>query len=149
MSVWDRNEDLISLRDAMNELMRESFVPGRVTRRGGTQSEALRLPLDVYATSEELVVMASLPGLTPDDVEILLEGDTLTIRGELLSPLENVDYILQERPCGCPFSRTLLLNVPVDVEKAEAKFEEGVLTLILPKAEAVRPKVIKVQGESK
>jgi len=77
---------------------------------------------------------------------IAIEGDTLTIRGELRPPLENVEYLFQERLCGA-FSRTLTLNVPVDADKAEAVFENGVLTLTLPKAEEIRPRVIKVKSK--
>ncbi|MGC9357145.1 MAG: Hsp20/alpha crystallin family protein [Anaerolineae bacterium] len=136
-------EDLVSLRNAMNRLMEESLVPGWVARGERTQ-RVLRLPIDAYTTDEELVIKASVPGLDAEDVEITLEGDDLTIRGEIRAPLENVDYLIQERPYG-PFSRTLTINIPIDAEKAEAKFEDGVLTLILPKAEEVKPKVIKVK----
>jgi len=76
----------------------------------------------------------------------LFEGDTLTIRGELRPPLDNVEYLFQERSHGA-FARTLMLNVPVAAEKAEAVFENGVLTLTLPKAEEVKPKVIKVKSK--
>jgi len=129
----------------MSRLMEESMVPRRIAR-AGQQERALRIPLDAYATDEELVILATVPGLDPDDVEITLEGDTLTIKGELKSPLENVDYLIRERAFG-PFSRTLQLNVPVEAEQAEAHFENGVLTLVLPKAQAVRPRVIKVQSK--
>jgi HSP20 family protein len=106
----------------------------------------LRLPLDVYTTPSEIVLTANVPGLKPDEVEVTLEGDTLTLRGEFKAPMENVDYIFQERPYG-KFSRTLTINVPVDNEKVEAAFENGVLTITLPKAEAARPKTIKVEAK--
>ena len=143
---WEPFRDLISLREAMDQLFEESMVRPRT--RGwvaGTRDEQLGLPLDVYTTSEEIVITASLPGLTPDEVDIALEGDTLTIRGELRPPLENVDYLFQERAYGS-FSRTLTLNVPVQAESAEAVFENGVLTLTLPKAEETKPKIIKVKS---
>jgi HSP20 family protein len=76
-------------------------------------------------------------------VEITIEGDTLTIKGERPAPLENVNYVLQERAYG-KFERTLNINVAVDADKAEAKFENGLLTLTIPKAAAVRPKTIQV-----
>jgi HSP20 family protein len=104
----------------------------------------VRLPLDVYTTPEEIVIVASLPGLTPDEVDITIDGDRLAIRGELRPPLENVDYLFQERAYG-PFSRTLTLNVPVNTNQAEAIFENGVLTLTLPKAEESKPKTIEVK----
>jgi HSP20 family protein len=128
----------------MDELLEESFVPPRQRRLGQQQEQRLRLPLDVYTTPEEIVIVASMPGLTPDEVDISIDGDRLTIRGELRPPLENVDYLFQERGYG-PFSRTLTLNVPVNTNQAEAVFENGVLTLTLPKAEESKPRTIEVK----
>ncbi len=136
--------EMISLREAMDRLLEESMVRSSAPWRPGTADEPLRLPVDVYTTPEEIVVVASLPGLLPEEVDITIEGDTLTIRGQLRAPLGNVEYLFQERPYG-PFARSLTLNVPVDVENAEALFENGVLTLTLPKIEAVKPKAIKIK----
>lgn len=144
---WNPLREVMSLREAMDRLFEDSFVrPVRGWWGDGTPDRPFRLPLDVYTTPEEIVVTASLPGLTPDEVEISCEGDTVTIRGELRPPLENVDYLFQERPYGA-FARTLTLNIPVEMDKAEAVFENGVLTLTLPKAEESKPKVIKVKGK--
>ena len=145
---WNPWRESVTLREAMDQLFEESFVRPRPRRRQdeGLQEQVYRLPLDVYTTPEEIVVVASLPGLTPDEVDIAIEGDTLIIRGELRSPLENVEYLFQERGYGA-VSRTLTLNVPVEAEKAEAVFENGVLTLTLPKAEESKPKVIKVKSK--
>jgi HSP20 family protein len=137
--------EAMSLREAMDRLFEDSFV--RPQGRGGRRAsfdEPLRLPVDVYTTPEEIVLSASLPGLLPEEVDIAIEGDTLTIRGELRSPLDNVEYLFQERTYG-HFARSLMLNVPVDVERAEATFENGVLTLTLPKSEATKPKTIAVK----
>ncbi len=141
---WNPMEDVMSFQDAMSRLMEEGMVPARFVRRERAVPSVLRLPLDAYATDTELVITASVPGLKPEDVEITLEGDTLTIKGEFKQPLENVQYLMNERLSGS-FVRTLTINVPVQADKAEARFEDGVLTLVLPKAEEVRPKVIKVQ----
>ena len=143
---WNPADEMISLREAMSNLLEESVLPSQRARQGqrAESRSALRLPLDAYLTDEELVIKASLPGLGPDDVEITLEEDRLTIKGELSGHADDVEYLIHERPCSCSFSRTLRLNMPVDVEKAEASFEDGVLTLVLPKAEAARPKVIKI-----
>jgi HSP20 family protein len=122
---------MVTLRDAMDRLFQESFIrPARGWDRD-LRERPFRLPLDVYTTPEEIVIVAALPGLTPDEVSIAIEGDTLTIKGELRPPLENVEYLFQERPYGA-FSRTLTLNVPVETDKAEAVFENGLLTLTLP-----------------
>jgi HSP20 family protein len=141
LSPW---RDMRTLRDAMDELLEESFVPPRQRRIGQQQEQRFRLPLDVYTTPEEIVILASMPGLTPDEVDITIDGDRLTIRGELRPPLENVDYLFQERAYGS-FSRTLTLNVPVNTKQADAVFENGVLTLTLPKAEESKPKTIEVK----
>jgi len=141
ISRWEPFRDLMTLREAMDRLFEESFVrPG--PRWQGSQGAAA-LPLDAYVTDEDLVITATVPGLDPEDVEITIEGDTLTIRGEFKGPLDNVDYLLQERAYGA-FARTLRLNLPVQADKAEATFENGVLTLVIPKQEEIKPKTIKV-----
>lgn len=110
----------------------------------GLEELRLRLPVDVYSTPDKIVVMAALPGLKPEEVEITLEEGLLTIKGTLPPLLDDVEYLIQERPHHT-FSRTLQLNVPVDEERVEAHFENGLLTLTLPKAEQSRPKIIKIQ----
>jgi HSP20 family protein len=136
----------MTLREAMDRLFEDSFVGAGAQRNGNSNGGApeLRLPIEAYVTENDIVVRAAVPGLAPDQVEITLEGDTLTLRGEFPRPLENVNYIFAERPWG-RFSRTLQLNVPVQADKAEATFENGLLTLSLPKAEAVRPKTIQIK----
>ena len=143
---WQPWREVTTLRDAMDQLLEESFVRPVRSREARTVEQPFRLPLDAYTTPEEIIIIASLPGLTPDEVDIALEGDTLTIRGELRPPLENVEYLFQERGFGS-FSRTLTLNVPVEADKAEAVFENGVLTLTLPKAEETKPKTIKIKSK--
>lgn len=138
--------DIMTLREAMDQLFEESFIRPERRLGAGALERSFRLPLDVYTNPEEIVITASLPGLTPDEVDIVIEGDTLTIRGVLRPPLENVEYLFQERASG-PFSRTLTLNVPVEANKAEAVFENGVLTLTLPKAEETKPRIIKVKSK--
>jgi HSP20 family protein len=142
--MWDPITDFVTMQQAMDRLFEDSMerrAPG--WRRG---ERVAVLPVDVYSTANELVVQASVPGLDPEDVEITIEGETLTIKGEAKAPLDNVEYHLQERHYG-PFSRTLALNMPVQPEQAEAVFEKGMLTLTIPKAEEIRPKVIKVRSK--
>lgn len=145
---WEPIRDFVTLRDAMDRLFEDSFVQPSWTalaRRPGGESAEWRLPLDVYTTPEEIVIMATVPGLKPEDVEITFEGDLLSIKGELPAPLENVDYVMRERRFG-RFSRSLTFSVPVNSEGIEATFENGLLTIVVPKAEAVKPKTIKVQS---
>ena len=141
---WSPARDMVRLSDAMDRMLEDAWTrptPARAEREA-------RLPLDVYTTPSEIVLTANVPGLKPDEVEITLEGDTLSIHGEFKPPMENVEYVFQERSFG-KFSRTLTINVPVDVNKVEATFDSGVLTITLPKAEAARPKVIKVEAAKK
>ena len=143
MTRWDPFREAVTLREAMDRLFEDSFTPSRRQQNGNGGERTYRLPLDAYVTPEEIVVLANMPGIKPEDVEITIEGDTLTIRGERTRPLENVDYVMQERPYG-KFQRTLNINIPVDANRAEARYENGLLTLIIPKAEAAKPKVIQV-----
>lgn len=141
---WDPITDLVTMQQAMDRLFDEAWDRRGVGWRQGERVASL--PLDVYSTSNDLVIQASVPGVDPEAVEITIEGDTLTIQGERGAPLDNVDYHIQERRFG-PFARTLTLNLPVQADQAEAVFEKGVLTLTIPKAEEVRPKVIKVKSK--
>lgn len=142
---WEPLRDMMTLREAMDRLFEESFVSprGRWESTGETRYGA---PMDVYTTDEEVVVTMAVPGVDPDSVDITVEGNTLNVRGEVEGPLENVDYVLQERPYGT-FSRNLRLNVPVDADRAEASFDQGILTLQIPKQEEAKPKTIKIQAK--
>jgi HSP20 family protein len=143
ISRWDPFRDAVSLSEAMDRLFENSYVANR--RQGARRDGegAYRLPIDAYITPDEIVIVANMPGVKPEDVEITLEGDTLTIKGERPAPQENVNFVLQERVFGA-FQRTLNINVPIDAARAEAHYENGLLTLTIPKAEAVKPKTIQV-----
>ncbi|GIW85873.1 MAG: molecular chaperone [Isosphaeraceae bacterium] len=141
---WDPFREAISLSDAFSNLLRESFVrPGAVAG----QPSVLALPLDVVENDEAFVVKASLPGVKPEDVQITVHGDTLTIRGSTQSEEEKKGehWHLRERRTGS-FQRTISMATPIDSDKAHAHFENGVLTLTLPKAEQARPRQIKVNS---
>jgi HSP20 family protein len=146
MNRWEPDTEFLTLREAMNRLFDDSVVGQSAAPRSNGSHAEIRLPIEAYATDHALVVRAPVPGVKPEDVEITIEGDTLTIRGEFEPPPQNVAYIFAERPWG-RFSRTLQLNLPVEADKAEASFENGLLTLTLPKAEAVRPRVIPVKAK--
>jgi len=139
---WSPRRELVSLREAMDRLFEESLAERQIRGQGEG-----RLPIDVYTTPSEIILRAAVPGVPPEDVEVTVEGDTLTIRAEVPGPLENVEYIFQECPCG-RFSRVLTLNVPIDVDNIEATFEHGLLTLSLPKVTPAEPKTIKVKTKS-
>ncbi len=143
---WDPFREVISLRDAMNTLLQESFVrPGSLLAPNGPTS----LPLDISETEDEYVVKASLPGVAPDDVQITVQGDTLTVRGESKAEEEKEGerWHLRERRFGA-FQRSVRLATPVDPDRAEARYEHGEMTLRLPKAEAARPRQIRIDGSA-
>lgn len=139
ISRWEPFRDMMTLREAMDRFIGENYRPVH----WGSGVPTCQLPIDVYVTDEDVVISASVAGVDPDKVDITLDGDTLTIKGEIKGPLENVDYLLQERAYGT-FSRTLRLNIPVQADKAEASFDKGVLTLVIPKQDEVRTRTIKV-----
>jgi len=103
----------------------------------------------MYQTHNDVVVKAALPGFKPDEVDISITGDTLIIKGEHKEEQEGKqeDYFYKEHRYGT-FSRSVTIPVQVKSDKAEATFENGVLTLTLPKAEEVKPKHIKVKPKA-
>lgn len=144
---WEPFREMMSLRDAMDKLFEDSFVrPSRllwpVLGRG-------ELPIDMYQTDNDVVVKTSIPGLKPEEVDISITGDTLTIKGEHKEEKEakEQDYFCKELRYGA-FSRSVTIPVPVKAEKAEATFENGMLTITLPKAEQAKPKQIKVKAKT-
>jgi HSP20 family protein len=128
----------------MREAMDRAFEDALRVRTGANGLTVWQLPIDAYATDEALVLEANLPGLNASDVEVLLEGDTLTIRGEFKPTNDDTKYLIRERATG-KFERVLTINTPIDHAKVEANFENGVLTLTLPKAEAVKPRQIAIK----
>jgi HSP20 family protein len=140
---WDPFGEMFSLRDAMDRLFQESFVRPTSAMIAGARGG---LPLDVIETSDAYLVRATMPGVQPENIQIALDGETLSIRGETRGEpeQEGQNWVLRERR---PFSyrRTITLPGPVNPDTARAEYEHGVLTLTIPKAEAARPREIKVQ----
>ena len=142
---WEPFKEMMSLREAMNRLVEDSFI-----RPGGWlapfDGDALGIATDVIETKDAIIVKASVPGIKPDDIDVSVTGDVLTIKGETASDekIEQGSYLRQVRRFG-KFARSLTLPTLVTADKADAKFEHGVLTLTLPKAEQAKPKSIKVK----
>jgi HSP20 family protein len=143
----DPIRDMVSLRDAMDRLFEESFVRpfgGGPLFSGVSQG----LALDMYETDDNLVVEASLPGFKPDEVDISVVGNTLTIKGEHEERQEEEKegkYHFRERRYGS-FQRSVSLPADVNSDRAEASFENGVLKLTLPKQEESKPRRIQVKA---
>ena len=141
---WEPLNDLVSLRDAMDHLFADSFVRMRgLPVVGG----AAPLALDVYETADSVVVKTNVAGVKPEELDITIDGDILTIKGETQSEdkVEKASYIRQERRYGA-FERSVQLPVALLADKAQASVENGVLTLTIPKSEESKPRAIKVQA---
>ena len=107
-----------------------------------------RLPVDVHADDEGYVIVADVPGLKAEDISIEILDDVVTLRGEINAEAEHEDakYLLRELPHG-EFGRSLRLPASLDHAAAEAKVEDGVLTVRIPKSEEARPKEIEVKAK--
>jgi HSP20 family protein len=165
--------DFANFANAVNRVFGADFAGYDFARNGGhagsngqstPATTAMRLPVDVWAEDNTFVITAYLPGVDPEAVEITMEGEELAIRGTFptlpqpaATPVaegtegeateaqtaKGPEFIKRELYRGA-FERRMTINVPVDVDQIEATYELGVLTLRVPKAEAVRPKQIKV-----
>lgn len=106
--------------------------------------------VDVYETDQDVIVSMPTPGIKPDDLDISITGDTVTVRGETKQQTDNEDqkrnYYFKEIRYGS-FARSVTLPAVVDANKAKAETEDGILTLTLPKAETAKPKSIKVKSK--
>ncbi len=143
---WDPAREMVSLRDAMDRLLGESFIRPWLGREPFFGGEVLAL--DLRDTGKEIVVEAAVPGVKPEEVDIQITGNVLTTKGERKEEKEEKEgtYIYREQTFGS-FSRSVTLPTEVDVGKAKAEIENGVLTLTLPKSEAVQPKSIKIAAK--
>ena len=101
-------------------------------------------PIDVIAGKDSFTITAVLPGVQADDLDIHIVNEIVTITGEIkLERTEDEEYLLAERPSG-KFHRVLTLPTPLNATMVEASLENGILTLVVPKAEEAKPRTIKV-----
>lgn len=141
--------DFVVLRDAMNQLLEDSFVLTRGARgNGGAGQTARALPLDVYATNDEAVIIAAVPGMNPSDVDVTIDQNVVTLAGTIPTAAESeqgkgANWYLHELWHG-PFRRSVTLPFDVDSDRTEATFENGIVRVVLPKAERARPHKITI-----
>jgi len=145
MVRWDPFADMTQLREQVNRLFEQSLT------RTGREPAAMRTwapSVDIVETENELVIHAELAGMKPEDIDIQLEGDTLTIKGERKFAREekSKQYVRVERAYGV-FQRSFTLGVPVKQQEIKAAYHDGILEVTLPKAEEVKPKQIQIQVE--
>ena len=143
---WQPMREMVTLRDAMDQLFDEAFTRPRGLTDGGRI--AMAPSLDMFETENDVVIRAALPGMKAEDVDINVTGELLTIKGETQekSEVEEKSYHLREHRWG-RFERSVALPTMVLSDKAKAEFEDGILTITLPKAEEVKPKSITVKAK--
>jgi HSP20 family protein len=143
---WEPLRDLVSLQERMNRLFDESF---RGVNRGTGEEDWLggswAPAVDIYEQDGNIVLKAELPGVDPKDVDVRVENNILTLRGErkLDHEVKKENYHRVERAYGA-FTRSFTLPNVVDTEKIKAEYKDGLLRMTLPKKEEARPKQISI-----
>ena len=141
---WEPMREMVTLRDAMDRLFDEAFTRPWGLADGG---RGPGMPaVDMYQTDDEVVVKLAVPGMTAEDIQISVTGDMLTVKGESQekNDVKEKAYHIREQRWGT-FERSIGLPTAVVSDKAQAEFENGILTITLPKAEDVKPKTITVK----
>jgi HSP20 family protein len=143
---WEPFRGLATLHEQMNRLFDERLFRGRPDDSVLTNWAPA---VDIYETPDELVVKAEVPDIDPDDIDIGVENNVLTIRGErkLDNSVSEDNYLRVERAYGT-FTRSFALSKTLDAESIKAEYRDGVLTLRAPKWEEAKPKQIKVNVRS-
>ncbi len=144
LTRWEPVREMMTLREAMDRLFDDAFTRPLNLRDGGWSAPAI----DMYQTDDDVVVKAALPGFKADEVQINVTGDMLTLKGEMKHEEDKQDkawHIREQR--WNTFERSVTLPTDVKADKASADFENGILTVTLPKAEEVKPKTITVKAK--
>jgi HSP20 family protein len=140
---WEPAREMMSLRDAMDRLFDDAFTRP-LSIKDGWSAPAI----DMYQTDDEIVVKAALPGIKADEVQINITGEVLTLKGEVKQEEEKKEkaWHIREQRYGS-FERSVVLPTDVVADKAKAEFENGILTVTLPKADEVKPRTITVKAK--
>jgi HSP20 family protein len=144
LTRWEPVREMMTLREAMDRLFDDAF-----TRPFGSPTNGNTPAIDLYQTNDSVVVKAALPGFTADEVQLSVTGDVLTLKGEFHqnNDVKEATYHLREQHYGS-FERSVMLPTEVDSEKAKAEFENGVLTVTIPKSAQARPKTITIKPKA-
>ncbi len=142
---WDPFRDLLTLQERMNKLFDESYRGRAGSEDDWALGGAWAPAVDIYEQGSDLVLKAELPGVDPKDVDVRLENNTLTLRGERKfdNEIKRESYHRIERSYGA-FSRSFTLPSTVDQNHIKAEYRDGVLRVTLPKREEAKPKQIAI-----
>jgi len=155
MQRWDPFQDMMSLRDAMNQLFEQSMVRpfGGMGRLGGP-------PMDVYTEGDQYVIEMAVPGVDPSTIDLSIQEDQLTVSGQFRRREEaqgarqgdgqrqggaGRQYFLRELPTG-RFERSVTLPTELNADQAQAHCDQGILRVTVPKAESARRRRIQIGG---
>ena len=140
---WDPFRDMMSLRSAMDRLFQDAWVaPGTAA----TWADGSGFPVDVSETEDHFTVTAVLPGVKADDLSITTQSNVLTIAAETKAPEPGDERNhLRERRFG-HYTRQFTLPTDIHAEGVQARLEDGILYLTLPKAESAKPRRIQIAG---
>jgi HSP20 family protein len=145
MIRFDPFREMQNLRSAMDQILDVNYP---WTRMG--MSRNWEFPMDIIEDEDAYLIKASIPGINPNDLEVVFDNNVLTIKGEVQSDeeFENVRYHMRERTFG-EFSRSVSVPTAIDDKSISATYDAGVLTLRLPKSEGAKPKRIEIKADKK
>jgi HSP20 family protein len=145
LTRWEPAREMMTLREAMDRLFDDAFTRPLSLR----DSWSMATPaIDMYQTDNDVVVKASIPGIKAEEVQINITGDILTLKGEVKQEEERKDkswHVREHRFSS--FERSVALPTSVKSDKAEAVFENGILTITLPKADEAKPRTINIKAK--
>ncbi len=149
--------DLVNLSNTLDQMTTQRFggslvdgQPNRSRTSGGAWS--VPMPIDVYATHDQAVIIAAVPGMQPDDLDLTIHQNTVTLSGTVRNAADaeetrDATWSLSELGSGT-FQRSVTLPFPVDADHAMATFEHGLVRVTLPKADSAKPKKIAISTNS-
>ena len=145
LSRWEPAREMMTLREAMDRLFDDAFTRPLSVRDGWSMASPA---IDMYQTDNDVIVKASIPGIKAEEVQINITGDILTLKGEVKQEEDRQErsWHLREQRFGS-FERSIVLPTDVKSDQAEAVFENGILTITLPKADEVKPKTINIKAK--
>src|SRR5207253_10630705 len=143
---WDPFRDMVAIREAMDRWLQQS-ISGTGQRLSSFRPDAI--PIDLVERDDAFEVRAALPGVKSEDVEVIVQGERVTVRAEARGDEERRgdNWLMREHRYGT-MQRSITLPAPVSSDNAEARIENGVLTLRLPKVQGVQARRITVAASS-
>lgn len=142
---WDPFRDVMTLQERMNRLFDQALSRTRTDDEEGLTASMWSPAVDIFETSDSIVMKAELPGVSREHIDIQVQDNTLTLKGErkFEREVKEENYLRIERSYGA-FQRAFNLPTDIQQDKIKAVFKDGVLEVTMPKAEEVKPKQVKI-----